>query len=53
MGHDMDTIQWALELAEKHGLQAEVVYSAFKHKSEFPDASLKNCFEVGLDEWDI
>ena len=49
----MDAIQWALELAEKHGLQTEVVYSAFKHKSQFPDASLEECFQVGLDEWDL
>ena len=53
MVKDIDTIQWALELAEKHGLQTEVTYSAFKHKSEFPNASLKNCFEFGLDEWDL
>jgi len=49
----MKTIQWALELAEKHGLQIEVIYSAFEHKSQFPDASLEECFQVGLDEWDL
>lgn len=50
---EMNTIQWALELAEKHGLQIEVIYSAFEHKNNFPDASLAECFQVGLDEWDL
>jgi len=46
-------IDWALVQADKYGLQVEVVSSAFKHKEIFPDASIKECFQVGLDEWDI
>jgi peptide subunit release factor 1 (eRF1) len=46
-------IDWALVQADKYGLQVEVVWSAFKHKEQFPSASLKECFQVGLDEWDI
>jgi hypothetical protein len=46
-------VELALVQADKYGLQIEVVWSAFKHKEQFPDASLKECFQVGLDEWDI
>jgi hypothetical protein len=46
-------VEWVLVQADKYGLQIEVVWSAFKHKEQFPDASLKECFQVGLDEWDI
>jgi len=46
-------VDWALVQADNYGLQLEVVWSAFKHKEQFPSASLKECFQVGLDEWDI
>ena len=46
-------VDWALVQADKYGLQVEVVWSAFKHKEQFPSASLKECFQVGLDGWDI
>jgi len=35
------------------GLQLEVVWSAFKHKEQFRDASLLECLQVGADEWDV
>jgi len=34
-------------------LEVEVINSAFKHKEEFPNASLLECLQVGADEWDI
>ena len=39
--------------ADKLGLQLEVIWSAFKHKEQFRDASLLECLQVGADEWDI
>ena len=39
--------------ADKHFLQLEVVWSAFKHKEQFPTASLLECLQVGADEWDV
>jgi hypothetical protein len=31
----------------------EVVWSAFKHKDQFPKASFLECLQVGAKEWDI
>ena len=42
-----------LSQADKLGVQLEVVWSAFKHKEEFPKASLLECLQVGADEWDV
>jgi len=42
-----------LSKADKSGLQLEVVWSAFKHKEQFRDASLLECLQVGADEWDV
>ncbi len=39
--------------ADKAGLQLEVIWSAFKHKEQFRDASLLECLQVGADEWDV
>ena len=39
--------------ADLQGLQLEVVWSAFKHKEQFPTASLLECLQVGADEWDV
>jgi hypothetical protein len=36
-----------------HGLAFEVIESAFKHKTQFPDAPLLQCLQVGADEWDV
>jgi hypothetical protein len=42
-----------LSLSDEVGLQLEVVWSAFKHKEQFRDASLLECLQVGADEWDL
>jgi hypothetical protein len=42
-----------LSKADEHNLQLEVVWSAFKHKEQFRDASLLECLQVGADEWDV
>jgi hypothetical protein len=42
-----------LSQSDKAGLQLEVIWSAFKHKEEFPKASLLECLQVGADEWDV
>ena len=42
-----------LSQADKAGLQLEVIWSAFKHKEQFRDASLLECLQVGADEWDV
>ena len=42
-----------LAKADEHNLQLEVVWSAFKHKEQFPTASLLECLQVGADEWDV
>ena len=39
--------------ADKVGLQLDVIWSAFKHKEQFPKASLLECLQVGADEWDV
>jgi hypothetical protein len=39
--------------SDKLGVQLEVVWSAFKHKEQFPKASLLECLQVGADEWDV
>lgn len=48
--HQCDCI---LERASRSGLQLEVVWFAFKHKEQFPTASLLECLQVGADEWDV
>jgi hypothetical protein len=42
-----------LSRADRYGLQLEVVWSAFKHKDQFPDASFLECLQVGAKDWDI
>ena len=42
-----------LASADLHNLQLEVVWSTFKHKEQFPTASLLECLQVGADEWDV
>jgi hypothetical protein len=42
-----------LSESDKRGLQLEVIWSAFKHKETFPQASLLECLQVGADEWDV
>jgi hypothetical protein len=42
-----------LSLSDEVGLQLEVVWSAFKHKEQFSQASLLECLQVGADEWDL
>jgi hypothetical protein len=42
-----------LSRADRYGLQLEVVWSAFKHKDQFPKASFLECLQVGAKEWDI
>ncbi len=44
---------YILSRADEVGLQLEVVWSAFKHKEQFRDASLLECLQVGADEWDL
>ena len=48
-----DDCEKVLVEADKHGLQLEVVWSAFKHKTQFPDAPLLQCLQVGAHEWDV
>jgi hypothetical protein len=42
-----------LERSYRAGLQLEVIEYAFKHKEQFPTASLLECLQVGADEWDV
>ena len=42
-----------LSKSDKVGVQLEVVWSAFKHKEQFRNASLLECLQVGADEWDV
>jgi hypothetical protein len=42
-----------LSRADRYGLQLEVVWSAFKHKEQFPDASFLQCLQVGAKDWDV
>jgi hypothetical protein len=44
---------YIIERSYRAGLQLEVIESAFKHKQEFPQASLLECLQVGADEWDV
>ena len=39
--------------ADRRGLMLEVVWSAFKHKDQFKDASFLECLQVGAQEWDL
>jgi len=42
-----------LARADRYGLQLEVVWSAFKHKEQFPNASFLECLQVGAKDWDV
>jgi len=42
-----------LARAERSSMLLEVVWSAFKHKEQFKDASFLECLQVGAKEWDI
>ncbi len=42
-----------LSRADRYGLQLEVVWSAFRHKEQFPDASFLECLQVGAKDWDV
>jgi hypothetical protein len=48
-----DACEQVLVKADKRGLQLEVVIAAFKHKTQFPDAPILQCLQVGADEWDV
>jgi len=48
-----DICEKILAQADRYDLQLEIVWSAFKHKEEFPQASLLECLQVASDEWDI
>ena len=39
--------------ADHYGLQLEVVWAAFKHKEDFPSASLLECLQGGAKDWDV
>ena len=51
--HNNSECDRILSLSDKWGLQLEVVYSAFKHKEQFSNASLLECLQVGANEWDV
>jgi hypothetical protein len=42
-----------LSRADANGMLLEVVWSAFKHKEQFKNASFLECLQVGLNEWDL
>lgn len=42
-----------LSRADRYGLQLEVIWSAFRHKEQFPSASFLECLQVGANEWDL
>ncbi len=42
-----------LSQSDKAGVQLEVIWSAFKHKEQFRNASLLECLQVGADEWGV
>jgi hypothetical protein len=48
-----DACENILVKADKQGLQLEVIWSAFKHKEQFPISSLLECLQVGADAWDV
>ena len=48
---DMNDINESLKVAEKHGLQVEVVWSALLYMKRYPDATLSDAIEYGLSEW--
>ena len=48
-----DQCDFILAESDKAGLQLEVIWSSFKHKEQFPKASLLECLQVGVDEWDV
>ena len=57
-GRDIDAVANALDLAGKHGLQAEVVWSAMKtyakyHKHAPETYDMGWAFECALNDWDI
>lgn len=51
--HVLLSIEEIIEIALKNGLLEEVLEAAFKHKEQFPTASIRECILVGADEWDI
>jgi hypothetical protein len=48
-----DACEKILVKSNKDGWPLEVVWAAFKHKEQFPKASLLECLQVGADEWGV
>jgi hypothetical protein len=42
-----------LDVAVEYDLLFEVLWSAFQHKTNFPNASMLQSLQVGANEWDI
>jgi hypothetical protein len=53
MSDNLKCICEALVVAEHYNLSAEMVLSALQHQRAYPDASIKECIQVALDEWDL
>ena len=50
---DLDAVIRTLDRAKEHGLEAEVVCWALYHAQTNPEASIVECLEAGLVEWDV
>ena len=47
------TVQQALNESAVHGLQAEVITSAFKYMQDHPGCTIDDALYAGLASWDI
>lgn len=50
---EVQEVHIALEKAKLHGLESEVLLWAIKYAQNNPKASIEECMEAGLMEWDI
>jgi len=51
VGTELEEISEALKLAEKHNLQAEVVWSALEYMKRHTKSTLVEAIQYGLSEW--
>jgi hypothetical protein len=48
---DFKHISTALEVAQEHGLQVEVIYEALEHAKKYPELNNTTHMAVALSEW--
>ena len=50
---ELDYIKQCLDEANVYGLQCEVILWSLKYAKNNPEASIQECMEAGMNEWDV